>query len=352
MDINEIAKKMTREEFIEQQSQQVYKPSCPHRFKLTDYFPKCSVKVFDCEECWENAVKGIKFKDDIEGDKMEDKTIKVRCIDNIRGSMYLTIGKEYEAREYDKERYSVINDREVESVYSKSKFEKITADILIVECINNSNQKRELTINKKYPVIKVKSKGYLIKNNIGNIEEYNLWRFKPAGPQKEVSTEENICYQKEYSGNKENKCIVKGSTCITRLKEPANIKEEYQRLKEENKKLKETLQDKNNYIQLKEALNQVFQDKASQPKYYEYTKCSLTSNIGETHSKTSSLLQSRRVKNLKEINIDNGYTITGYTGSGERIRNMGNYIDMNIAILSYKSGYYIIIGTPEIMTAY
>lgn len=95
-DIQEIAKTITREEFIEKQSQQVYKPSCPHRFKLESYFPKCSSKIFDCEECWENAVKNITFKgEEMTAIWINDKTDRNNKI-KILG---LTEGNEYPVKQ-------------------------------------------------------------------------------------------------------------------------------------------------------------------------------------------------------------------------------------------------------------
>ncbi len=114
-----------------------------------------------------------------------------------------------------------------------------------------------------------------------------------------------------------------------------------------------TGKDISDYTKFKEELFNVLSNSNSRPQYYQYTKCSLKGKgIDETYEKVVSLAVFKGVKNLNTINIDNGYSITGYTGSQERIRIMGRYIDMSIAIVGYKSGNYIIIGTPEIMAAY
>ncbi|NFH48127.1 hypothetical protein FC976_13075 [Clostridium sporogenes] len=64
MDINKIAKEMTREEFLQNCEDSLftgYDISCPSDVDLETVCDLCK----DCKECWENAIKDIKFKGDV-----------------------------------------------------------------------------------------------------------------------------------------------------------------------------------------------------------------------------------------------------------------------------------------------
>jgi hypothetical protein len=163
----------------------------------------------------------------LEGEKMEDKTIKVRCISNGKGTFYLTKDKEYEAREYDKDRYIVKNDTGVHSYYLKELFEKVE-DTLMVECIDNSGRITRLTLGEKYLVKSESTDSYLIKNDEGEVEVFRKDRFKPVEPQKEVK-----CYDEKCGNNKENKCALYCDefSCMGRVAGPINYEEEYYKLK-------------------------------------------------------------------------------------------------------------------------
>lgn len=68
LDIEEIAKEYTREEFLEEAKQRQMgkfdnEEDCPEFFNLTN-IEECEPYV-DCEKCWINAVKDIKFKGEI-----------------------------------------------------------------------------------------------------------------------------------------------------------------------------------------------------------------------------------------------------------------------------------------------
>lgn len=111
--------------------------------------------------------------------------------------------------------------------------------------------------------------------------------------------------------------------------------------------------DEENYKKVKTILNEALKKESIKADIYEYTKYKIKdNNLRNINSKVNTLLKSSRTSNLNETAISNGYSITGFTGLGRRIINMGSPIDINIAILSYESGSYLIIGTPEIMTAY
>jgi hypothetical protein len=77
IDIKEIAKTMTRDEFIKEMpkgSRGKIKTgyNCPEKYDLEslDNTIFCNQNANSCEDCWRNAVKNIKFKDDMEAEKM------------------------------------------------------------------------------------------------------------------------------------------------------------------------------------------------------------------------------------------------------------------------------------------
>ncbi|MGE5628724.1 MAG: YwmB family TATA-box binding protein [Solirubrobacterales bacterium] len=108
-----------------------------------------------------------------------------------------------------------------------------------------------------------------------------------------------------------------------------------------------------NYNKVKSILQNTLSCADVKADLYEYTKYKINdNNLSNIYSKVNLILKSSRTSNLNETAISNGYSITGYTGFGRSIRSKGSPIDINIAILSYESGSYLIIGTPEIMTTY
>lgn len=150
------------------------------------------------------------IKNYFEGDKMEDKTIKVRCI-NTNEFRFLTLNKIYETRKLgDKLTYIEDDTGEVQA-YQSELFEKVE-EVLMVKCIDNKDYKDKLELNKAYKVKKEFDKSYSLE---GMPQDYQFAkkRFKPVEPQKEV---------KEYSvmelldfpvgtefQNIESKCYVK-----------------------------------------------------------------------------------------------------------------------------------------------
>lgn len=72
-EFKELAKTVTRKEFLTNsegrtdenfQPKDLHEIDCPFNYNLPD--SNCNIT---CKECWENAVKDIKFRDDIEAEK-------------------------------------------------------------------------------------------------------------------------------------------------------------------------------------------------------------------------------------------------------------------------------------------
>lgn len=75
-------------------------------------------------------------------------------------------------------------------------------------------------------------------------------------------------------------------------------------------------------------------------KYFFYYK----GKLKDLDSKTrENLLSESGIENIDMLSINNGYTGVGEFTNGEKI---------NFALADYNTGYYIIIGTPIIFTAY
>lgn len=86
MDIEKLRKEMTREEFLND-TNLTNTEGCPNEYELKEY-ESCTCKDITCKECWRNAVKDIKFKDDIEVKKLSKEL-------NIIEAMKMPIGTEF-----------------------------------------------------------------------------------------------------------------------------------------------------------------------------------------------------------------------------------------------------------------
>lgn len=183
----------------------------------------------------------------VEGEKMEDKTIRVTCTDRDIWS-HLTKGKEYEVIEETEKKYKIVDDAKNCTYYSKKLFEEVKEDVLMVECIDNSIVVKDLTLNKKYKMIEEKGDFYLIEDDKEELIAVPKTIFKPVPKEKEIK-----CYNKECQHNKENTCNIPSVTvncgCNARLKEPINYEEEYNKLKIENSKLQIRINNQNVIIQ-------------------------------------------------------------------------------------------------------
>lgn len=74
-ELEKLRKEMTKEEFIDLLNEN---RKCPSTYWLTHFeLPKCKDEIETCTQCWREAIKYIKFKDDgIEGlGKEAEKTI-------------------------------------------------------------------------------------------------------------------------------------------------------------------------------------------------------------------------------------------------------------------------------------
>ena len=110
---------------------------------------------------------------------------------------------------------------------------------------------------------------------------------------------------------------------------------------------------KSNLDVIRGVISNKLENKNVKIKYFTYVKSKLSNgDVKSIYNQVSMLLKNKGAKNIESVKLDSGYSITAFTNCGETIENMRKLIDINIAILSYKSGNYMIIGTPEIMTAY
>lgn len=95
-----------------------------------------------------------------------------------------------------------------------------------------------------------------------------------------------------------------------------------------------------NSSELKEFFSGLKESNDEDIKYFFYYK----GKIKNLDSKTrENLLSESGIENIDMLSINNGYTGVGEFTNGEKI---------NFALADYNTGYYIIIGTPIIFTAY
>lgn len=126
----------------------------------------------------------------IEGDKMEDKTIKVRCINNNAAKDLLYIDKIYISYRENEKCYEIIDEKGNKGFWGKTRFEKVE-EVLMVECIENKKYKYDnITIGKEYRVLDKTELTYKITTDDKEEAYYYKDCFKPVEPQKEI---------KEYS---------------------------------------------------------------------------------------------------------------------------------------------------------
>ncbi|MCY6355476.1 YwmB family TATA-box binding protein [Clostridium sp. ZS2-4] len=87
--------------------------------------------------------------------------------------------------------------------------------------------------------------------------------------------------------------------------------------------------------------------------YFQYLKAKLPNDaLDDINKKINFLLKSEGASNLHSIKINNGFSTSAYTYRYKAIKSNGKLIDFNFALCKYKSGKYVIIGTPEIVVSY
>lgn len=129
----------------------------------------------------------------VDGEKMEEIK-RVRCIKKCKEDLNaLNIGEEYPVLEESIDCYLIANKRDINDTwYSKELFEKVTDDVLMVECIDNNAAKDRLTIGKVYKVIEQDDRYYLINDDLIAEQNWGKGRFKPVEPRKEEKKEYSV----------------------------------------------------------------------------------------------------------------------------------------------------------------
>lgn len=104
---------------------------------------------------------------------------------------------------------------------------------------------------------------------------------------------------------------------------------------------------------MKDKLQKCVEDKDVTIKYFQYLKAQDYNNdMDTTNNEILKILKSHGASNISTITLKNGYCTTAYTGIYDAMQSNGKLMDFNYAVCKYNSGNYIIIGTPEILTAY
>ena len=132
--------------------------------------------------------------EEVEGEKVEE-VIKVRCI-KTDGFKWITLNKEYECENIGVSLTTIKDETGKFKHYPSELFEKVTDDVLMVECIDNEGYKDALILGKSYQVIDEDSIHYCIEDELFGERKYwtgyNKERFKPVEPQKEEKEEYTV----------------------------------------------------------------------------------------------------------------------------------------------------------------
>lgn len=128
---------------------------------------------------------------------MEDKIIKVRCVDTDNYN-YLTLDKEYECENIGRILTTIKDDANNFKHYPSNLFEKVE-DVLMVKCIDNAQlDECILTEGKLYKVIEKGKNTYTVINDDNNKGKYNKIRFKQIAESQNKRIEELEHECKQY----------------------------------------------------------------------------------------------------------------------------------------------------------
>ncbi|EET86767.1 conserved hypothetical protein [Clostridium carboxidivorans P7] len=109
---------------------------------------------------------------------------------------------------------------------------------------------------------------------------------------------------------------------------------------------------KNLLNDMKRDLEKCIDDGSVTVKYYQYLKSQVYDDVDITNDKILKTLKNHGASNITTVALKNGYSSTLYTGLYDAMQSNGKLMDFNYAVCKYNSGNYIIMGTPEILTAY
>ncbi|WP_368489554.1 hypothetical protein [Clostridium sp. BJN0013] len=104
---------------------------------------------------------------------------------------------------------------------------------------------------------------------------------------------------------------------------------------------------------IKNNLNECVPKEAKKCRYFQYVKAKVEyGKVEALNKQIKEILEYWDACNIKTVALQEGYTNTAYTHRYESIQSNGDLIDFNYAVMKYDMETYIIMGTPEIMTAY
>lgn len=113
------------------------------------------------------------------------------------------------------------------------------------------------------------------------------------------------------------------------------------------------LDSKNNLNILKDDINHVVENNEGDIRYYQYLKAkTFSSDISNINDEIINILNGVNSEEINTVKINNGYSTVANTKYYNPIETSGKDIDFNYAVCNYKSGNYIILGTPEIIVSY
>ncbi|WP_163192853.1 YwmB family TATA-box binding protein [Clostridium thermarum] len=195
----------------------------------------------------------------------------------------------------------------------------------------------------------------ILQKTSGKIVEQGLkyeLDFKGNGEEKVVSLFSNLPLQRETPDVKVKKDAFQ--YCIEF--KTKNCRGYVQHLKGTESKIVVNLVEEDNFHnidELKTKLEDVMKAEGLQFKCFEYVKAKTEKkDLNEAKKIVESALIKGGASKASWIGINQGYSVTAYTGKGEQMKMGKELIDINCAIRSYDSGIYVIVGTPVISTCY
>lgn len=219
MDINKIAKEMTREEFLESDyilnkdnEDDFISYKCPYELEINNIEKsECEKNTpFSCEKCWKNAIKDIKFKGEdcikFNWEKFKEGEIAVHCNTRDKARNFLELCTK---KEIGWTSGSDINLNELKYMYDDK-----TCYVFKKLGISYSNLQYLTKIN-EYEIIE-----WEIKNKMDYDREYNIMEVMEFEEETEIKNQYNMFYKISnndlYYKEDENRWV-KSDVCLRNI---------------------------------------------------------------------------------------------------------------------------------------
>lgn len=111
--------------------------------------------------------------------------------------------------------------------------------------------------------------------------------------------------------------------------------------------------ERNNLNELNKSFMKTFSKYSSNVKSYAFVKAELKEkDIENVNNEVLIKIRANGGSDISTVKINNGFSTTAYTGKYNSEYVGKRLVDFNVAVCSYSSGNYIVIGTPIIISSY